>query len=131
MRSMFSLMIITLLAACGAVSDAAGDPARGKQLFDGAVALADARAPACATCHAITPGVDTGSGQSLAHIGDSAGAMVPGQPAEAYLRIAITDPDAYLAGGYQEGIMYRGYAQALTTQQINDLVAYMLTLKRS
>ena len=33
------------------------------------------------------------------------------------------------AGGYQEGIMYRDYAQALTAQQVNDLVAYMLTLK--
>jgi cytochrome c len=54
---------------------------------------------------------------------------VPGQPAEEYLRTAITDPDAYISDGYQDGIMYRGYAQALTAQQINDLVAYMLTLK--
>jgi hypothetical protein len=41
----------------------------------------------------------------------------------------IVSPDAFLSGGYQEGIMYRGYAQALTAQQINDLIAYMLTLK--
>jgi cytochrome c len=120
--------MLLLLPACGTAS-AAGDPANGKQLFDGAVALADERAPACATCHAIAPGVDTGSGQSLANIGNRAGATVPGQPAEEYLRTAITDPDAYVSDGYQDGIMYRGYAQALTTQQINDLVAYMLTLK--
>jgi len=54
---------------------------------------------------------------------------VDGQSAEEYLRTSITDPDAYLAGGYQEGIMYRQYEQALTEQQIDDLVAYMLTLK--
>ena len=122
------VILVLLLAACGTGS-AAGDPANGKQLFDGAVALSDARAPACATCHAIEPGTDTGSGQSLSNIGNRAGATVPGQSAAEYLRTAITTPDAYLAGGYQEGIMYRGYAQALTTQQINDLVAYMLTLK--
>ena len=125
---LFLLIIVLLLAACGA-GGTAGDPANGKQLFDGAVAMADARAPACATCHAIEPGMDTGSGQSLSNIGNRAGGAVPGQSAEEYLRTAITNPDAYLAGGYQEGIMYRDYAQALTAQQINDLVAYMLTLK--
>jgi cytochrome c553 len=123
------LIILLLLAACGAGGSAAGDPANGKQLFDGAVAMADARAPACATCHAIEPSMDTGSGQSLSNIGNRAGVTVPGQPAEEYLRTAITNPDAYLSGGYQEGIMYRGYTQALTAQQVNDLVAYMLTLK--
>ena len=121
--------MVLLLAACGAGGATAGDPAHGKQLFDGAVAMASARAPACATCHAIEPGMDTGSGQSLSNIGNRAGVVVPGQSAEEYLRTAITNPDASLAGGYQEGIMYRDYAQALTAQQINDLVAYMLTLK--
>jgi cytochrome c553 len=129
MRVFILGIVITLLAACGSVGGAAGDPARGKQLFDGAVAMASERAPACATCHAIEPGMDTGSGQSLSNIGNRAGASVPGQSAEEYLRTAITNPDAFLSGGYQEGIMYRDYAQALTAQQINDLVAYMLTLK--
>ena len=120
---------IALLAACGSGGGAAGNSANGKQLFDGVAAMGDARAPACATCHAIQPGQDTGSGQSLSNIGNRAGVTVPGQPAEEYLRTAITSPDAFLSGGYQEGIMYRDYAQALTSQQINDLVAYMLTLK--
>ena len=123
--------MVLLLAACGSVGGlAAGSPANGKQLFDGSVAMADARAPACATCHAIEPGMDTGSGQSLSNIGNRASATVPGQSADVYLRASITTPDAYLAGGYQEGIMYRGYTQALTAQQVSDLVAYMLTLKR-
>jgi cytochrome c553 len=130
MRTRFFLLItVLLLAACGTASGAAGNPANGKQLFDGSVAMGDARAPACATCHAVVPDGDTGSGQSLSNIGNRAGATVPGQSAEEYLRTAITTPDDFLAGGYQEGIMYRNYAQALTTQQINDLVAYMLTLK--
>jgi cytochrome c553 len=123
------LIIILLLAACGSAGASAGNPANGKQLFDGSVAMAGERAPACITCHAIEPGMDTGSGQSLSNIGNRAGATVPGQSAEEYLRAAITTPDAYLSGGFQDGIMYREYAQALTAQQINDLVAYMLTLK--
>jgi cytochrome c553 len=121
-------IVVLVLAACGAGA-AAGDPARGKQLFDGTAAMAGARAPACVTCHSIEPGPDTGSGQSLSNIGNRANTTVPGQSAEEYLRTAITNPDAYLAGSYQDGIMYRDYAQALTAQQINDLVAYMLTLK--
>jgi mono/diheme cytochrome c family protein len=118
-----------LLIACGAGGASAGDPASGRQLFDGEVSLADTGGPACATCHATEPGMDTGSGPSLAGIGDRAGTAVAGQSAAEYLRASIVDPVAFLAGGYQEGIMYRAYAQALTTKQIDDLVAYMLTLK--
>ena len=129
MRMIIFGLITMLLAACGAGNARAGDPANGKQLFAGAVALADARAPACATCHAITPNGDTGSGQSLSNIGNRASVTAPGQSAEAYLRTAITDPDAHISDGYQDGIMYRNYAQALTAQQVDDLVAYMLTLK--
>jgi cytochrome c oxidase subunit II len=122
-------LAILLLAACGAGGAAAGDPASGRQLFNGEVSMADTGTPACATCHAIEPGMDTGSGQSLAGIGDRAGTTVAGQSAEAYLRASIVDPDAFLSGGYQEGIMYRAYAQGLTAKQIDDLVAYLLTLK--
>ena len=118
-----------LLVACGAGGAARGDPANGKRLFDGEIAMADPRAPACITCHAIEPGMETGTGQSLSNIGNRAGSAVAGQSAEEYLRTAIVNPDAFLSGGYQEGIMYRGYAQALTARQIDDLVAYMLTLK--
>jgi len=128
-KRLSALLIVLLFAACGSVGGAAAsDPANGKKLFDGEAPMA-ASAPACATCHAIEPGPDNGSGQSLSNIGNRAAKTVAGQSAEEYLRTSITNPDAYLAGGYQEGIMYRGYAQALTAQQVNDLVAYMLTLK--
>jgi cytochrome c553 len=127
----YLLIAIVLLTACGAGGSAkvAGDPANGKKLFDGQAPMANASAPACSTCHAIEPGLDSGSGQSLSNIGSRAATAVAGQTAEAYLRTSILDPDAYLSGGYQDGIMYRGYAQALTSQQIDDLVAYLLTLK--
>ena len=131
-RIIYLLIAIMLLTACGVGSGAkaaAGDPASGKKLFDGQAPMANASAPACSTCHAIEPGLDSGSGQSLSNIGSRAATAVADQTAEAYLRTSILDPDAYLASGYQEGIMYRGYAQALTSQQVDDLVAYLLTLK--
>ncbi len=69
-------------------------------------------------------------GINLHDIGDRAGSAVPGQSAEDYLRTSILDPDAYLAGNFQDGLMSREYPQALTDQQVSDLVAYMLTLKK-
>jgi cytochrome c553 len=131
LRAMTLMIVVMVFGACsaGGGATAAGDPVNGKKLFDGEAPMALASAPACATCHALEPGMDTGSGQSLSNIGNRAGTAVSGQTAAEYLRVSIVNPDAYLSGGYQEGIMYRGYAQALTSQQIADLVAYMLTLK--
>ena len=124
-----ALLAALLLAACGAASAATGDPAAGKRLFDGEVALADRAALPCKECHSVEPAGDMALGPNLSNIGSRAGASVPGQSAAQYLRTSIVDPDAYLAGNFQDGLMYRGYQRALTAQQINDLVAYMLTLK--
>ena len=52
-----------------------------------------------------------------------------GQDAAAYLRESILNPDAVLVDNYQEGIMYRGYRDSLTDRQLDDLAAYLLTLK--
>jgi cytochrome c2 len=123
-----ALLVAALLAACGG-ADVPGDPLAGKRLFNGEIALADRAALPCKECHTVGPGGAAGSGPSLVGIGDRAGTTVPGQTAEAYLRASIVDPDAYLAGGFQDGLMYRGYRRALSAKQINDLVAYMLTLK--
>ncbi len=126
---------IVLLTGCGsqrdetASTEAAPDPLRGRQLFHSQTVLTGEGAPSCVTCHGIEPGEETGVGPNLSDIGSRAATTVDGQSAEEYLRTSITDPDAYLAGGYQEGIMYRQYEQALTEQQIDDLVAYLLTLK--
>src|SRR5262245_196965 len=120
---------LLVLVACGGGGAAGGDVAGGQKIFSGATPIAGGNAPACITCHAVEPGQQRGSGQNLSNIGYRAGITVPGQSAEQYIRTSIVDPDAYLAGGYQEGIMYRGYGRDLTPQQIADLVAYLLTLK--
>ncbi len=47
-----------------------------------------------------------------------------------YIHQSIVDPNAYVVEGFAEGLMYQNYAQDLTEQEINDLVAFTLTLKK-
>jgi len=112
------LLILALalvgLAACGAdtasdVSGGAGDAAAGESLFK----------LECANCHSTAAGVDL-AGPSLA------GISAKGEQA---LHEAIVNPDAELAAGFDKGIMPNSFGKQLTTQQINNLIAYLLTLK--
>ncbi len=124
------LMLVFGLAACGGSSDApaasggagGGDAAAGKTVF------AETAVPACSTCHSLEPGV-TIVGPSLATVGTEAGTRVDGVSAENYLRKSITDPDSFVVDGFASGLMTMDYATQLTEEQIQDLVAYMLTLK--
>jgi hypothetical protein len=123
-----ALLALLLLAACGGGAPAA-DPLAGRRLFNGEVALDDRAALPCGECHSVEPGGNAALGPNLSNIGARAATTVPGQTAEEYLRASIVDPDAHLSGGFQDGLMYRRYGRALTAGQIEDLVAYMLTLK--
>ena len=119
------------LCACAAGSPPAGDPAAGERLFLGQVAVKTARGdvPPCARCHGTTPDGKSPLGPSLFGVADRAATRVRGQDAAAYLRESILNPDAVLVDNYQEGIMYRGYRDSLTDRQLDDLAAYLLTLK--
>jgi mono/diheme cytochrome c family protein len=120
---------IAMVALVGCGGSPAGDPARGQALFHGQADLGDASVPTCISCHAIKPGEPADIGTNLSNIGNRARTEVADQSAEAYLRTSITAPDAHLAGGFHEGIIYRRYGDVLTGAQINDLVAYMSTLQ--
>jgi cytochrome c2 len=117
--------MLLLCAACGGAT--AGDAARGSALFNGETSLTGALK--CAGCHAVDPAKSGGIGPNLSNIGNRAATTIQGMDAREYLRQSIVAPDAYLARGYQEGIHPRDYGKALTQQQIDDLIAYMLTLK--
>ena len=129
MRRLILIVILTaalLLAACnssgeeGAASDSAG-----KELFAKTVLGSKA---GCATCHSLEPGIVI-IGPSVAGIGTRAGAVVAGQSAEDYLRESIIDPDAYIVEGYPPSTMPKGYDQELTSDQVDQLVAYLLSLQ--
>jgi cytochrome c551/c552 len=133
--AVLALVLTMLLVACGGGDSesteagggeqVAGDPERGEELY---TMQQINGAPGCITCHSLEPDV-TLVGPSHADVGARAGDIVPGQSAEAYLRESIVDPDAHVTEGFSPGVMYQNYEQDLTEQQIDDLVAFLLTLQ--
>lgn len=82
----------------------------------------------CSTCH--DPERDVAVlGPSLKGIALRAGNKYPNMSAEAYLRGAILDPDGVITPLTKKGVMPILYSRRLSPQQIEDLVAYLMTLK--
>ena len=101
------------------------DPSAGRDIF------LDTRIGAntgCRICHSLEPGQRL-VGPSLAGVAAAAGTRVPGLTAEEYLRQSIIEPDAYIVEGFQPGAMLPDVADDLTEQQLDDLVAFLLTLR--
>ena len=48
--------------------------------------------------------------------------------AEEFLKESIVSPDVMVTEGFQPGIMPKTYTK-LSAQEVNDLVAYLMTLK--
>ncbi len=95
--------------------------------------------PVCTACHSLQPGVQL-AGPSVAHIATTAertlaSAEYTGSATdvEGYLRESIVDPSAHLVPGAMfsaEGVSFmpNTYADTLTEEQIDQLVAYLATL---
>lgn len=133
---------LLLMAACGGGGDGggdgetggaagAGDAANGEELYM-MTTIGDSGAPGCITCHSVEatddPMQPSPVGPSHYGLADRAGDYVEGMSAEQYIRESIVEPNAHLVEGFPEGVMYQNYADDLTEQQINDLVAYLMTL---
>jgi mono/diheme cytochrome c family protein len=108
------------VAAVAADHAHSGNAASGKAVFSGAAA--------CASCHDIANGI-TIVGPTLKGIANRAGTRVAGTNAETYLRDSILSPTRYVVPGFQSGLMPQTFRQLLSPQQIDDLVAYLMTLK--
>ena len=131
------LALVMLLAACGGGGDEAategdggstsvGDAAKGKELYEQTV-IGSASAPGCITCHSLEPDVVL-VGPSHAGLAGRAGGYQEGVAGEEYLRKSITDPDSHLVEGFTPGVMYQNYGSDLSAREINDLVAYLMSL---
>ncbi|MCB0199980.1 MAG: cytochrome c [Caldilineae bacterium] len=154
MRKLVLLVLILaaalVLAACGgggsqstpAESNSAsqpgaapsGDAAAGKALFEQQLINGNA---GCVTCHSLEAGKVL-VGPSLAGIASRAGSTVEGEDAQQYLHQSIVDPNAHLATGCNAadpsaacatGLMPQDWAQKLSEDEINNLIAYLMTLK--
>ena len=96
--------------------------------------------PACVACHSLAPGAD-GAGPSLAGVATRAELLVgesdySGQATdiEGYLRESILNPSAHLnTGGMYSAngmsFMPTTYAESLSEEEIEQLVAFLATLK--
>lgn len=105
---------------------AAGDAEAGQALFvTGDVANG---ALACSTCHNVD-NPDTLIGPSLQGIASRADERVPGEDAVTYLHQSIVDPNAHVVEGFVPGLMPPVYGTVFSEEQIDDLVAYLLTLE--
>lgn len=113
---------------------ASGDPVElGRVVFN-------TSPPACAACHSVSPNVNI-VGPTLAGIATTATARVRGadyrgeaKDAAGYIRESIVAPNihvltgpTYAAGG--RSLMPSDYAQTLKPEQVDHIVAYLLTLK--
>ena len=96
--------------------------------------------PGCGACHSIAPGVNI-VGPTLAGIATTAAARIRGadyhghakDPA-GYIRESILDPNAHVISGptFSAGgrsLMPPDYGTTLKSEQVDQIVAYLLTLK--
>ena len=96
--------------------------------------------PACNACHSVAPGVNM-AGPTLAGVGARALRIIEApeyqgeaQDAESYIRESIVEPSAHLVAGamYSAGgqsFMPTTYGDTLTGEQIDQLVAYLASLR--
>ena len=104
----------------GGEGEAGGGEAGGAQEL-GRTTFAEA---GCGGCHAFEPaGSDAEIGPALNAL--AATAEQAGVPVAEYVRQAIVEPEAVLAEGYQDGVMPKDYAESLTPEQLDALVAYL------
>jgi cytochrome c2 len=127
-----AILCLLLVACSGGGEEGSGSAGensvqRGQALFE-KTTLGPNSAPGCLTCHSREPG-QTLVGPSLAGIAERAGTIVSGQSAEEYLHASIVDPNAHVAEGFSGNIMYGKYGNELSEGEVNDLVAYLMTLK--
>ncbi len=128
-----ALVAALALAACGGGSSSSSssgpNPEHGKQLYNSKT-LGSASAAGCVTCHNYdaTKGDDS-KAPFTQGTGTRAASRVPGLTAEQYIRESIMTPNDYVVEKYKAGDMYQNWAKELSKQDIDDLVAYLLTEK--
>jgi mono/diheme cytochrome c family protein len=129
---LLAVLSALLLAGCAAGGDLEGR-SPGEELYNRLIL--DGGAPGCVTCHSTTAGV-VKVGPSHAGISARAeeilaSAAYAGQATtvDEFLRESILSPDAYIEPGFVGGLMYQGYSEILSGEQVDELVAYLMTLR--
>ena len=88
-----------------------GSAAAGRAVFTSA---------GCGGCHTFAPAGTSGS------VGPDLDEALQGQDAE-FIRQSIVDPNAEITQGYSAGVMPQNFEQELSPQQLDDLVAFLMS----
>ena len=83
---------------------------------------------ACETCHFIDQETQK-IGPGLLNVGIRGETRVEGQTAEEYIKNSILHPSDYVVEGFPDNLMPHTYADLLKPEEIDALVAYLMTLK--
>lgn len=116
-----------------AASEPTGDAAAGQVVFNTTYTTASGQW-ACVLCHSPAPEQLRLIGPGLWDVSVRAETRVEGQNAYDYLHTAIVAPNDYIvpedAGGpYPPGLMPQNYAEVLTPEDLENVIAYLYTLK--
>jgi len=126
--SILMLVLGFIFAGCGGSSRAPrADISAGQQLFNQTVIGSNA---GCVTCHSLEADVVI-VGPSLAAWSQEADVEGEdyGMSADEFTRQSILDPNAVLVEGFLPDTMPTNWGDVLTTEQLDNLVAYLLSLE--
>jgi cytochrome c551/c552 len=100
-----------------------GDAAAGKTVF---------ASNGCATCHTFQPAGSTGTlGPNLDTAPTSDAKADKNMALAAFVKESIVNPDAYIAKGFNKGLMPKTFGSSIKGADLNDLVAFILSGTKS
>ncbi len=105
-----------------AVLDA--NPIEGQALFNQSNLPGGAQA--CSSCHTVTDARLVGPG--MLGMPQRATTTVSGQSAAVYIYNSIVSPNEHIVESYPQGVMPQNYGDVLSSEQLANLTAYLLTL---
>ncbi len=126
MTNKFPLILLAaalILTACSTAATPIPTPTPDPFILQGQ-AVFNAR---CATCHALVPDTII-IGPSLYGVATRAETRVNGQSAEEYITMSVLRPGDYVVEGFNN-VMITNLAKELTSEELNALVAFLMTLK--
>ncbi len=114
-----STQATTTASTTTSTTSGGGNAAAGKAVF---------ASSGCGSCHTFQPAGATGTiGPNLDTAIAADAKSNNNMNLAAFVKQSIVDPNAYIAKGYQKGLMPSGFGSQLSSSQLNDLVAFILS----